>query len=183
MEVINEALRLYRISPDEMTIGQIRKHFSNFSDDCLVGHFSVYYDSEKDIVYFGTESDTQMEKFCIRMLSDMEYAKEALPGYERAFTSVSCKEMAAVLWHCVNKRLEKVSAEKVTMNPESRFITVLDDVFQISKIVSIRRRDEGYKCYIEVFITNKRASIKKEFTSRALRDSEYNRIISVLQAM
>lgn len=181
MEVINEELRIYRIRPEEMTIGQIRRHFSNFSDDCLVGHFSVYYDSKKDIVFFGSEADKQLEDFCIRMLGNMEQAKEVLPNYRKYAKSAWLMEVSAVLLNCITERLSKKPVRKPAKNPDSKFINIADDIFQISKIVSVRRRDEGSRCYIEVFITNRKASIRKEFPSKRIRDAEYDGIISILQ--
>ena len=180
MEVISETLKIYRIKPDEMTIGQIRKYFSNFSDDSLVGNFSVFYDSDQDIVYFGSKTDS--EDFCIRMLSDLRRAEIILPNYFNEVKSEFFREVISVLINCVNIRLSKIPADVPVINPDSRFITIADDIFQISKIVSVRRSDEGSRSYLEVLITNKRASIKKEFSSRAFRDSEYSRIISILQA-
>lgn len=183
METISGTLRIYRICPEEMTIGQIRKYFSSFSDDCPVGRFSIFYDSDSDIIYFGSEPDPKAEDFCIRMLSDIIHAERVLPQYLQNAKTIFMKQVITVLTNCVNKRLSQMPVSSSENNPDSRFVTVADDIFQISKIVSVRRRDEGGRNYIEVFITNKKASIKKEFPSKEFRDSEYDRIAAVLQGV
>lgn len=183
MQAINEELKIYRIQPGEMTMGQIRKYFTNFEDDCLVERFSVFYDAEQDAIFFGdNKADEEMERFFIRVLSNLPYAEEFLLKHREKMRVSYYLETTGVLLNCVKARLEKLSAAENGGNPDSRFIKIGDDIFQISKIVSVRRRDECERPYIEVFITNRQASVKKEFGSKSMRDEEFKRISRCLAA-
>lgn len=186
MQVINEELDLYRIDSGELTIGQIRKYFKNWDDSFRLDELIAFYDSESDKVIVGPKaSDTQIN-FCIKALSRIE--NETIERLKRKFSEfqfLESRELAAILIRVVMVRLEKKMDQQRTCEsvPGSKFISVDGDIFQISKIVSVKSRDESGRYYIDFYVTNKRASVRKTFSTKSLRDSEFQRIQKTLEAM
>lgn len=183
MQVINEELGIYRIVPGELTMGQIRKYFKSWDDSFKLDELIAFYDIESDRVVIGPRaSDTQIS-FCIRSLSSIE--NETLEWLKRkfvAFQFTESRELTLVLLNAVTARLErKIDQQKVCEPvPGSKFISIDGDIFQISKIVSVKSHDESGRYYIDFYITSKRASIRKVFATKSSRDLEFQRIQKTL---
>lgn len=185
MEVINEELRVYRIDPGELTIGQIKTCFRSWEDDEKIGGFMALYDKARNRLLFGPNADEHVVQFGIKALSTSpERALERLNELSGQWRTQGCREFSDIL-KCViihRREMERSKTKEVTVNPNTRFISVDGDIFQISKIVSVKRRDSGGRYYIEFYITNKRASVTKEFSSKNERDFEYSRVQKILES-
>ena len=184
MQVINESLGIYRIAPGELTMKQIRENFTNWADDFKLDELILFYDQETDRVMLGSGAAEEQVKICLKALSDISDGTLAkLNQLSRDFQVPSNRDIAKILIQVVSVRLEKVERKEHIAIPGTKFISIDGDIFQISKIVSVKSRDEAGRYFIEFYITNKRASVKKAFSSRALRDSEFERIQKVLEMM
>lgn len=184
MTTINERLRIYRITTDELTMKQIRENFSDWGDKDTLGGLILFYDQAEDKVLIGPGSWDMQVNFCVRVLSaDSHKALDKLDLYSKQYQSEAMKVTGKILTRVVTKRMEKSEREKETeLYPSSRFISIDGDIFQISKIISVKSCDDGGRHYIEFYITNKRASVRKEFSTRQARDCEFQRIQKTLAA-
>lgn len=184
MKAIDELLGIYRITAGELTMKQIRENFSTWDDDFKLDELIMFYDQEKDQVLVGPGVREEQIRLCCKALSKIEpETLDELNEMRSTLRIPSNRDIAEILFRVVEKRLEKQYKQSKEHEPIPglKFISIDGDIFQISKIVSVKSRDEAGRFYIEFYITNKRASIKKAFTNKALRDSEFQRIQKTLE--
>lgn len=184
MKVIDELLGIYSINPGELTMKQIRENFSNWADDFKLDELIMFYDQEEDQVLVGPGVRGEQIHLSRKVLSRIEpETLNDLNELRSTFQIPSNRDVAGILYRVVTKRLEKKQRQTREQGPipGTKFISIDGDIFQISKIVSVKSRDEAGRYYIEFYITNKRASIKKMFATKTLRDSEFQRIQKVLE--
>lgn len=184
MKVIDELLGIYSINPGELTMKQIRENFSAWGNDFKLDELIMFYDQEKDQVLIGPGIREEHIRLCYKALSKIEPETLDILDEMRSTLRVSFnRNVAGILYRVVTKRLEKQQRQTREQGPipGSRFISINGYIFQISKIVSVKSRDEAGKFYIEFYITNKRASVKKVFASKSSRDTEFQRIQNVLE--
>lgn len=182
MQVINESLGIYQIDLGELTMKQIREISVNWDDEDKLDGLIMFYDQETDRVLIGPGAREEQVRICLKALSDIS------DGTLGKLNQLSCdfqvpmnRDIAKILIQVVSVRLEKMVRKEHIAVPGTKFISIAGDIFQISKIVSVKSRDEAGRYFIEFYITNKRASVKKAFSNRALRDSEFERIQKVLE--
>lgn len=176
MQLLNRELQIYSGSVSELTFGFVRS-LVNFSDDKLLNDVSVWYDKENDKFVINETYVNELYEFCEKGLQrPLELLKRKLPELQG-------REEIALLIIQVLEHRKKRSMEnsRTESNPNSKFVSIGGDIFQISKIVSVKTKDEAEKSFIEVYITNKRASIKKQFSSRCHRDAEFAKVKSILE--
>lgn len=184
MVPISEQLRIYHISPSELTMKQIRENFNDWKDQDKLGGLIMFYDLDEDAVLIGPHASEVQVGFCVKALSARGYdSLDALNQYLGRFNTEDNRAVCEILMRVITVRNQKAKQERNNeVNPNSRFISIDGDIFQISKIISVKKRDEGGRYYIEFYITNKRASVKKEFKTQYLRDSEFQRVQKVLES-
>lgn len=176
MKLLNADLRIYSSDMTDLTFGQIRS-IQNFRDDEPISQVSAFYDEEKDYFIINSNCVEEIYQFCEAGLSQ---SAEVL---QRKLSRLHCRiELMNLIIHVriIREEKEQEKQQAQVINPNTKFVSVGEDVFQISKIVSTKKRDESGRFYIEVFVTNKRASIKKEFRSKTERDLEFTRVQRVL---
>ena len=184
MVPINEQLRIYCISPGELTMKQIRENFKDWDEQDKLDALIMFYDQDEDMVLIGPNASESQINFCIKALSAQGYdALDKMNQYLERFCINGNRGVCRILIQVMTKRIQKANLEcNDNITPNSRFISIDGDIFQISKIVSVKKRDEGRRYYIEFYITNKRASVKKEFATKYLRDSEFQRVQKTLES-
>lgn len=181
MEVINESLRIYSVSFEELTVKQMREICSGWSDQARLGGLILFYEEKEDKLLTGPSITERQLDFCVKVLSTEP--KEAMERLERIPFHLDCNQtIVEILKKAIANRMKSIRWNDTGINPNSRFISVEGDIFQISKIVSVKKRDDGSRHYIEFYITNKRASIRKEYYSETIRNSEFTRIQKILEA-
>lgn len=181
MTTINEELRIYRIGIEELTVKQIRRIINGWEDQNKIGGLTLFYDMDTDRLLVTPSTNEAQIDLCIKALSsEPDVALEKLEVQKKQLRLDVNREICAILQHVVKIRQEKRRNQPMEVNPNSRFISVGGDIFQISKIVSVKKRDDGNRYYIDFYITNQRASIRKEFDSKLIRDSEFVRIQQTL---
>lgn len=182
MQVINESLGIYQIDLGELTMKQIREISVNWDDEDKLDGLIMFYDQETDRVLIGPGAREEQVRICLKALSDIsDGTLGKLNRFSRDFQVPTNRDIAKILIQVVSVRLEKMERKEHITVPGTKFISIDGDIFQISKIVSVKSRDEAGRYFIEFYITNKRASVKKAFSNRALRDSEFERIQKVLE--
>lgn len=184
MKAIDELLGIYSINLGELTMKQVRENFSNWEDDFKLDEFIIFYDQEKDQILVGPGVREEQIYLCRKALSRIEpETLDRLLEQHSRLQVPSNRIVAQILMRVVTIRLEKQKTQSKELEtiPGSKFISINGDIFQISKIVSVKSRDEAGKFYIEFYITNKRASVKKVFASKLSRDTEFQRIRNVLE--
>ena len=184
MQVINESLSVYRITPGELTMKQIREISVNWADEDTLNGLIMFYEQETDRFLIGPKASEKQIELCTKALSNLSgETLEKLDHLSRDFQIPSNRDIVMILMNVVSIRLEKIRVKDSEAIPGSRFLSVEGDIFQISKIVSVKSRDEAGRYLIEFYITNKRASVKKVFATKSLRDSEFRRIQKVLETV
>lgn len=180
---ISERLRIYRISFEELTMKQIRENFRNWEDQDRLGGLIAFYDRDEDKLLIGPGAVESQVNFCVKALSaDRHDALDRLNQFIKQSYVMGNAEMCQVLKFVINERMQMSEHECDNVaNPNSKFISIAGVIFQISKIVSVKKRDDGNRHIIEFYITNKKASVRKEFSSQQLRNSEYQRIQKILE--
>lgn len=183
MTPISEQLRIYRIAPGELTMKQIRENFGNWKGQYKLNELVAFYDQDEDMVLIGPAAHESQIDFCIETLSAIGHnSLNELNQYLNQLQIEANRTVCIILMRAISKRIQMAEQERNDdVNPNSKFISIDGDIFQISKIVSVKKRDDANRYYIEFYITNKRASIKKEFSSLQLRNSEFQRIQKTLE--
>lgn len=176
MKLLNEKLQIYSADMSELTFSQIRS-IQNFGDNEPISVISAFYDSTNDKFVINTDCVNDIYGFCEAGLQKTsEYARQKLPFLRR-------KELGNLILSTLLKREEKEleRRQEQALNPNAKFVSIGDDIFQISKIVSVKKRDEGNEFYIEVYVTNRHASVKKRFSSKNMRDFEFVKVQRTLE--
>lgn len=183
MKAINEELRIYQINLEDLTVKQIRKITDGWNNEDRIGGLAIFYEKETDMLFIGPGAVEAHISLCIKALSeDPKIALEKLKLRQSQMRLDVNREIIAILSNVITTRQEKKRYQPIVVNPNARFISIDGDIFQISKIVSVKIRDEGNRYYIDCYITNRRASIRKEFNSKQERNSEFERIQKILEA-
>lgn len=190
MQAIDEELKLYRVDFGELTMAQIRKYFYGWPDDDKLCTLTSFYDEETDIFYIGPTANDSQIKFAKKALSyDPKYSlgrmlNYVLPDLQSPVNRCHTAHLIRAVEHRMELHREAEAKKNADLpaNPNTKFITVDGDIFQISKIVSVKKLDEGGRHYLSFYITNKQASVRKEFTSKKLRDTEFTRIQKILES-
>lgn len=180
MKLLNEKYQIYSGNISELTFGFVR-NLKNFSDEQTLNNIACWYDEERDRFVINEDSkDKDLYKFC---LACFEQPIEHVVCKIKNFKWIGSKETALIIVRIRRERenREFIRSKNENINPNTKFVNIGDDVFQISKLVSVRRRDEADKSFIEVFVTNKQASIKKQFSNKEIRDYEFNKVKNVLE--
>lgn len=176
MDLLNENYRIYSASISEITLGVIRK-LSNFTDETSVGSILTWYDEKNDRFVINSMYVSELLAFCeLGFYRPLNRLIVRLPEFK------AYREVVELIIRVRKARGEEIiNKSEFANNPNSKFVCIGDDIFQISKLVSVKCRDEADKSFIEVYVTNKHASIKKQFQSRAIRDAEFGKIKKILE--
>lgn len=176
MQVINPALKIYSANMSELTFGQVRK-FINFSDEEPINSIAAAYDPESDKFIINENSVSEIYRFCETGLrKSAAEIKAKLP-----FFKTRVELVYIILAALTEREARDIQFSEEQSTPNCRFVSVDGDIFQVSKIVSVKRRDEAGRYYIEFYITNKGASVKKCFPSKEKRNREFLRIQTILE--
>lgn len=177
MRLLNEEFQIYSVNVSELRFGQIRR-FHNFDDNEPLSNLQVYYDKKSDRFVINEEHEKELYEFCrLGFTRPFEELKKKLPEF-RVHTEI-VKLIISVRTTREEKAICKQKEEAI--NPNTKFISIGDDIFQISKLVSVKCCDEADKAFIEVFVTNKRASIRKLFPTKSIRDFEFSKVKKILE--
>lgn len=183
MEVIDNSLRIYRVSFDALTVKQVHEMCSGWNDQDRLGSLILFYEEDEDRLLIGPGITAQQVFFCMKALSsEPNEALKRLDRIQLQFQCVCNQMIIKILKKVITNRMQRGKENEMMTNPSPRFISTDGDIFQISKIVSVKRRDDGSHHYIEFYITNKKSSIRKEYNSQLVRDSEFFRIQKILEA-
>lgn len=179
MELLNHEFQIYSANISELTFGAIRRGFKNFTDNESVGCVSAWYEHTTDKLILNKDyviRNKGLYEFCEKCFMQPLEELRTLN-----ITGIGRKEIVEMIANIRIKREQKaISEREATSNLGAKFIGIGDDVFQISKIVSVKCRDENLKFFVEVYVTNKQASIKKIFPSKVLRDQEFLKVKKAL---
>lgn len=174
MKLLNSELRIYSADVSEFTFGQI-KALRNFSDDKPLNDILALYDGEKDNFIIPSNHVERLYEFCVKGLNKpIEELEIKLPKFE------VMGDVVRLMIDVLKARGVKKKTE-VVRSPDSKFINIGDDIFQISKLVAVKKCYEGEKAGIDIFVTNKRASIRRVFSSVIERDEEFMKVQRILE--
>lgn len=182
MQELDQELRIYSANVSELTFGQI-KGLRNFKDEEPLDSIAAFYDEEENRLILNSNTAEFNYVFCKAGLS------QSAATLQRSLTAFRAgrRELIRLLIQIRIDREKKEQKqdqpvpESTLVNPDSKFVNVGGDIFQISKIISVKKIDTGDKSMIEIFITNRRASVRKEFFSKRERDLEFSRVCKVLE--
>lgn len=174
MKLLNSELRIYSADISELTFGQI-KALRNFSDDQPLGDILALHDGKEDNFIIPANHVERLYEFCKKGLSKpIEELEIKLPRFGEN------RDVVRLLIDVLKARGVKKKTE-IVRSPDSKFINIGDDIFQISKLVAVKKCYEGEKAGIDIFVTNKRASIRRLFSSTVERDEEFMKVQRILE--
>lgn len=159
MKLLNDEFQIYSANVSELRFGEIRS-FHNFDDNEPLSSLQAYYDKESDRFVINEEHVKELYEFCrLGFARPLEKLKKKLPEFRTRI------ELVKLIINVRTTREEKVicKQKEEAINPNTKFVSIGDDIFQISKLVSVKCSNEAERAFIEVFVTNKRASIKNHF--------------------
>lgn len=109
MKTLNREKRIYQISGNEISIGQIKKYFSRWRSGWKLNECICFYDFEQDAFYLGPAADQYQIDFCVRILKspcpENSLKELYIKGLE--FRTTGSQEMARCLMQAIVKRWEQ----------------------------------------------------------------------------
>lgn len=174
MKLLNSELRIYSADISEITFGQI-KAFRSFSDDQPLGDILAFHDGEEDKFIIPANHIERLYEFCEKGLSkSIEELEIKLPRFG------ANRDVVRLIIDVLKIREAKKKAE-IVRSPDSKFINIGDDIFQISKLVAVKKCCEKECFGIDIFVTNKKASVRRLFNSEIERDKEFLKVQGILE--
>lgn len=191
MKELNKELRIYSSDMSELTFGQIRRGFCNFSDNETIDSIAVYYDKKNDRLVINEKSEERLYNFCEKGLrNSIESLLIKIPKFKLPSNS----EIAQVILEVLKERA--IKNKTFALCPSSGFINIGDRIFKTSSIRMVKKLNHASKAYILVFtkpyqinedfisfidFENAKPVVGIEFSTYTERDIEFDRIKKMLQ--
>lgn len=184
MRCVDNELRIYIFCFDELPIRVVNDVLASFDRnfDGTLGETSMYYDEKSDKIMINQNFKRCDEeiKFIkkIMSLNNIEEYNEAL---RNEGTNLRKTEMRILRIAFRKRQMKKRdTSRELDIKPNVKFLEISGNLFQISKIISVKISCEHGKYFLNVNMTSRCASIKKEFPSKEEANRELNRINDIL---